>query len=475
MRWLRFTHNMLYNQGRCFLDRIDRYIDCSDNFSLNHILSLRTYSRIIIMKLTLYVNYIQRRIQTMDVLYKTCCGIDVHKMKLVACLCKGHKQEIKEFSAKTKDIKAMTNWLEENQCEMVAMESTSVYWKPLVNIFEMRGLNYMIVNAKDFKAVPGRKTDVLDSAWLADLLRHGLLKSSFIPSREQRELREATRYRKAITEERARALNRLQKLLEGANIKIGSVLSTITGKTTMNLLDYVLNNDEMMDEKTAETLIISRISASVKEVTEAMEGIMTPFQKMMMKQVLTHLHELSERIEEMDIIIDTYMAEYWGAIKKLEQIPGVGKKSAEIILAEIGLDMNQFPTAGHLASWAGVAPGNNESAGKRKSGRTRKGNKILKSTLAQAAKSAAKNKNSFFHAQYQRIAIRRGKNRATLAVAHSILIAIYHLLKDDQEFIDLGSDYYYQFNTEKKINSYLKKLAALGYRVDEHSTISPVG
>lgn len=304
----------------------------------------------------------------MDVLYKTCCGIDVHKMKLVACLCKGHKQEIKEFSAKTKDIKAMANWLEENQCEMVAMESTSVYWKPLVNIFEMRGLNYMIVNAKDFKAVPGRKTDVLDSAWLADLLRHGLLKSSFIPSREQRELREATRYRKAITEERARALNRLQKLLEGANIKIGSVLSTITGKTTMNLLDYVLNNDEMMDEKTAETLIISRISASVKEVTEAMEGMMTPFQKMMMKQVLTHLHELSERIEEMDIIIDTYMAEYWGAIKKLEQIPGVGKKSAEIILAEIGLDMNQFPTAGHLASWAGVAPGNNESAGKRKSG-----------------------------------------------------------------------------------------------------------
>lgn len=411
----------------------------------------------------------------MDVLYKTCCGIDVHKMKLVACLCKGHKQEIKEFSAKTKDIKAMANWLEENQCEMVAMESTSVYWKPLVNIFEMRGLNDMIVNAKDFKAVPGRKTDVLDSAWLADLLRHGLLKSSFIPSREQRELREATRYRKAITEERARALNRLQKLLEGANIKIGSVLSTITGKTTMNLLDYVLNNDEMMDEKTAETLIISRISASVKEVTEAMEGIMPPFQKMMMKQVLTHLHQLSERIEEMDIIIDTYMTEYWEAIKKLEQIPRVGKKSAEIILAEIGLDMNQFPTAGHLASWAGVAPGNNESAGKRKSGRTRKGNKILKSTLAQAAKSAAKNKNSFFHAQYQRIAIRRGKNRATLAVAHSILIAIYHMLKDDQEFIDLGSDYYHQFNTEKKINSYLKKLAALGYRVDEHSTISPVG
>lgn len=407
----------------------------------------------------------------MDVIYKTCCGIDVHKMKLVACLRKGRKQEIKEFSAKTKDIKEMAQWLEANQCEMVAMESTSVYWKPLVNIFEMRGLDYIVVNAKEFKAVPGRKTDILDSAWLADLLCHGLLKSSFIPTRDQRELREATRYRKSITEERARALNRLQKMLEGANIKIGSILSTITGKTTMNLLDYVLNNDQMMDEKIAETLIISRISASTLEVTEAMEGIMTPFQKIMMKQVLKHLAELSERIEEMDIIVDTYMADYWQAIKKLEQIPGVGKKSAEIILAEIGVNMNQFPSAGHLASWAGVCPGNNESAGKRKSGRTRKGNKILRSTLAQVAKSAAKNKSSFLSAQYQRIAIKRGKNRATMAVAHTILIAIYHMLKDNQDFVDLGCDYYNQFNTDKKINSYLKKLADLGYEFKEPSTI----
>lgn len=402
----------------------------------------------------------------MDIVYRTCCGIDVHKMKLVACLCKGRKQEIKEFSAKTKDIKAMADWLQENHCEMIAMESTSVYWKPLVNIFEMRGLNYIIVNAKDYKAVPGRKTDILDSAWLADLLRHGLLKASFIPTREQRELREATRYRKALTEERARALNRLQKMLEGANIKIGSVLSKITGKTTMNLLDYVLKNDEMMDEKIAETLIVSRISASALEVTEAMEGIMTPFQKILMNEVLVHLQELSKRIEQMDIIVDTYMTEYDEAIKKLEQIPGVGKKSAEIILAEIGLDMNQFPSAAHLASWAGVSPGNNESAGKRKSGRTRKGNKILKATLAQAAKSASKNKNSFFHAQYQRIATKRGKNRATLAVAHSILIAIYHMLKNNEDFIDLGADYYHQFNKEKKINSYVKKLEALGCKID---------
>ena len=392
----------------------------------------------------------------MDVIYKTCCGIDVHKKKLVACLRKGRKQEIKEFGAKTKDIKLMTKWLVENECEMIAMESTSIYWKPLVNIFEIMDLNYMVVNAKEFKAVPGRKTDILDSEWLADLLRHGLLKASYIPTREQRELREATRYRKVMTEERARALNRLQKMLEGANIKISSVVSDITGKTSMNLIDYILTNDEQMDEKIAETLIISRISASALEIAEAMDGIMTSFQKVLMKEVLIHLEELSKRIEAMDKIIDEYMIEYCEGIKKLEQIPGIGKKSAQIILAEIGLDMDRFPTAAHLASWAGVAPGNNESAGKRKSGRTRKGNKTLKSILTQVAKSSAQSKNSFFHAQYQRIAVKRGKNRATMAVAHSILIAIYYMLKNNEDFHDLGSDYYNQFNTDKKINSYLK-------------------
>lgn len=247
----------------------------------------------------------------MDVIYKTCCGIDVHKKKLVACLRKGRKREFKEFGAKTKDIKLMTKWLAENECEMIAMESTSIYWKPLVNIFEIMDLNYMVVNAKEFKAVPGRKTDILDSEWLADLLRHGLLKASYIPTREQRELREATRYRKVMTEERARALNRLQKMLEGASIKISSVVSDITGKTSMNLIDYMLTNDE----KIAETLIISRISASALEIAEAMDGIMTSFQKTLMKEVLIHLEELSKRIEAMDKIIDEYMTEYCEGIK----------------------------------------------------------------------------------------------------------------------------------------------------------------
>lgn len=211
----------------------------------------------------------------MDVIYKRCCGIDVHKMKLVACLKKGNKQEIKEFSAETKDIKKMADWLLTEKCEMIAMESTASYWKPLVNIFEMKGLEYIIINAKEYKNVPGRKTDVADSEWIADLLKHGLLKASFIPTREQRELREATRYRKSITEERSRALNRLQKMLEGANIKITSILSEVTGKTCMSLIEYVLNNENDIDANKARELVTTNIGATIEEVVDAMEGIIT--------------------------------------------------------------------------------------------------------------------------------------------------------------------------------------------------------
>jgi transposase len=402
----------------------------------------------------------------LEALYLKCCGVDVHKKKLVACLRIGRKKQIREFGAKTKDIKEMVNWLKDHDCEMVAMESTSVYWKPLVNIFEMKELDYMVVNAKDFKNVPGRKTDVADSEWLAQLLQHGLLKSSYIPTREQRELREACRYRKKIIEERARGLNRLQKQLEGANIKLSSIVSNIEGVTSMNLLDYVLNNEDDIDEAKARELIISRISASVEEVVDAMDGILTDFQKRLMKEVIEHLKGLAIRILKMDELIDEYMEDYHAAIKKLEKIPGIGKKSAEVILAEIGLDMGRFPTASHLASWAGVCPGNNESAGKRLSGKSKKRNSILKTTLIQSATTAVKNKNSFFHAQYLRLSTKRGKKRATVAVAHSILISIYHILQEDKEFVDLGSDYYNQFNTEKKANSYLKKLVALGYHVE---------
>lgn len=252
-------------------------------------------------------------------------------------------------------------------------------------------------------------------------------------------------------------------MLEGANIKITSILAEVTGKTCMSLIEYVLNNEIEIDVNKVQELIITNISATIEEVVDAMEEIITPFQKIMMKKVIKHINELANRIEDMNKIIEEYMKDYENNIKKLEKLPGIGKTTAQIILVEIGQDMSSFPTENHISSWAGVCHGNNESAGKRRSGKTRKGNKILKSTLAQCAKAASKNKNSFFYAQYHRICVRRGKNRATLSVAHSILISIYHIIKDDVEFNELDADSYNQFNTEKKINSYLKKLKELGW------------
>lgn len=403
----------------------------------------------------------------MEVMYKSCCGIDVHKNKLVACLkIKGKGQEIKEFSGETEEIKKMADWLKENNCEKIAMESTASYWKPLVNIFEIKELNYTIINAREYKNLPGKKTDVLDSEWIADLLQHGLLKDSYIPSREQRELREATRYRKSLTEERTRALNRLQKMLEGANIKITSILSNVMGVTSRNLIEFVLNNDEELSMEKASELVVTKIHANLEQVCKAMDGIITPFQKVMMKEVISHIDELTKRIAEMDKIIDEYMIDYENSKKKLIKIPGIGKRSAEIILAEIGQDMSRFPTAGHISSWAGLCPGNNESAGKRRSGRTRTGNKILKSILVECAQSAVLRKNTFYYAQYQRLAMKRGKKRAIVAVAHSMLIGIYYMLKENKEYVDLGVDYYNQFNREKKANAYIKKIESLGYKVE---------
>lgn len=409
----------------------------------------------------------------MEIIYKSCCGIDVHKNKLVACLkIKGKKNVIKEFSGQTEDIKNMANWLLENDCKKIAMESTASFWKPLVNIFEMKKLDYTVINARDYKNLPGKKTDVLDSEWIADLLQHGMLRDSYIPSREQRELREATRYRKSLTQERARGLNRLQKMLEGANIKITSILSGVLGVTSRNLIEYVLENDEDITKEKANELVTTKVHAKLEDIVKAMNGIITPFQKTMMKEVIKHIDELTERIKEMDALIDEYMKEYEKNKKKLEKIPGLGKRSSEIILAEIGQDMKRFPTAGHISSWAGVCPGNNESAGKKRSGKTRKGNKILKSTLVECAQSAVRRKDTFFYAQYQRISMRRGKKRAILAVAHSILISIYYMIKEDKEYEDLGADFYNKFNKEKKANAYMKKLKELGYDVQIVAQVS---
>ena len=398
----------------------------------------------------------------MDVVYRCCCGIDVHKKTIVACLIINNKQEVREFGTNTGEIRGLASWLRENHCEMIAMESTGVYWKPLYNLFEMLELNAMVVNAAHMKALPGRKTDVKDAVWIADLLRHGLLKASYIPDREQRELREISRYRKSLIEERSREVNRLQKVLEGANIKLSSVVGDIRGKSARKLLDIVTMDKHPSTEEVA-LLINVRLRPKLDVIMRSIEGITTSLQRKLMAQIIDHIDDMTVRVNDMDNIIKSYMDQYEAAISAIDEIPGIARRSAEVIIAEIGKDMSRFPSAAHLCSWAGICPGNHQSAGKRQHGKTTQGNKALKSMLVQCAKAAKQVKESYFSAQYQRIAARRGNNRATIAVAHSMLIAIYHVLKNGVAFCDLGSEYYDSFNREHKINGYLKRLNALGW------------
>lgn len=399
----------------------------------------------------------------MQTVYERCCGIDVHKKIIVVCFRNGKRSEIRKYDTLTRSIKELGNWLVESECQMVAMESTGAYWKPIYNILELLNLEVMVVNAHHMKNVPGRKTDVKDAEWIADLLQHGLLKASYIPDRAQRELREIVRYRKSLVEERARELNRLEKVLEGANIKLSSFVSDLSGKSSRNLLEQALVGE--INEGNIGDLIHSSMLSKKTELLEAMEGCFSQIQKQLVKAILDHIDDMTRRIRDLDDIIDQQMKDYEEAIKMIDEISGVGKRSAETIISEIGVDMSRFPTDAHLCSWSGLCPGNNESAGKRKSGKTNRGNKYLKSTLIQCAKAAQKNKESFFHAQYQRLVVRRGANRATVAVAHSMLIAIYHMIKNHTPFADLGCGYYAKYNTESKAKYYMKKLQDLGIPV----------
>ena len=405
----------------------------------------------------------------MDKVYDICCGIDVHKKLIVACLRKGNKREIRELGVTTRELLEMTDWLKENNCQMVAMESTASYWKPLFNILESSDLSAMVVNAHHMKAVPGRKTDMKDAEWIAELLQHGLLQASYIPDKAQRELRELVRYRKSLVGERTRELNRLQKMLEGANIKLSGTVTNINGKSARNILEYILTGKKYDEAKYDEMYELNDIShhlkASKEQIIDDLNGVMTQLQRRMMKELLSHLDELNVHIKNLDEEIDNFMKpEEKQASEAIQTVTGIGNTSAQAIIASIGTDMSRFPTDKHLSSWAGLCPGDNESAHKRKSGKTRKGNALLRTTLINCVHTAVKRKSSYFYAQFIRISAHRGKKRAYVAVAHSMLIAIYHILKDKVVFKDLGAEYYNQFNRERKINAYLKKLKALGWQ-----------
>ena len=365
------------------------------------------------------------RMFSMDVLIERACGLDVHKDNITACIITSEGKEIKTFSTKTVYLIVLVDWVKEHKCTHVAMESTSVYWKPIVNLLEAEEIEFLVVNAQHIKAVPGRKTDVKDAEWIAKLLRHGLLKASFIPDRNQRELRELVRYRRSIIEERARQLNRIQKVLEGANIKLGSVVSEITGVSSLDMLRSIAEGND--DLEVLSNMARGKMKQKKEELKLALQGYIQDHQRFMIKTIIEHIDFLTSNIDKLDNEIASRMSNYQEDIERLDSIPGIGARMAEQMLAELGTNIKeQFPTASNMCSWAGLVPGNNQSAGKRKSSKTRNGNKYLKSALIEAAHSVRGSKN-YLGALYRRTAARKGRKRAAVVVAHAILRISYYL------------------------------------------------
>jgi transposase len=344
------------------------------------------------------------------------------------------------------------------------MESTGVYWKPVYNILEQYDLKeIMVVNAQHIKNVPGRKTDRIDASWIAKLLRHGLIKGSFIQNREQRELKELVGYRKSLIEERVREVNRIQKVLEGAGIKLASVATDITGVSGRSMLNAIASgiDDPVLLAKMAK----GSLRGKKDQLEQSLFGLVGKHQRMMISTQLRHIDYLDQEIARLDKEVEEQMRPFEQEIILLDGITGIGIRSAQVILACIGTDMSRFPSKSHIASWAGLSPGNNESAGKRKKAKTTKGNPLLRSTLIQAAKVASRSKGTYLFAQYHRIAARRGKNKAAVAVAHSILVIAYSMLKHHQPYQEMGADYFAKINANAIKNRAIKQLEMLGYQV----------
>lgn len=402
----------------------------------------------------------------METLYTSCCGLDVHLKTVVACLLKvvGQKvhKQVRVFKTMTQDILALSDWLQAEACTHVAMESTGVYWKPIYNLLEGH-FELLVVNAQHMKTVPGRKTDVADAEWIADLLRHGLLRGSFIPDAPQREVRELTRYRRTLVEERARLINRLQKVLEDANIKLSSVVSNIMGVSARAMLEALLAGQT--DPVALAELARGRLREKHDQLVQALVGYFKPHHAFMLTDHLAHLDYLTEAIERVEAEIEQRLQPVALEVALLDTIPGISQQIAHVILAEIGTDLSRFPSARHLASWAGLCPGNNESAGKRYSGKTRKGSPYLRTALVEAAHAAVRTKNTYLAAQYRRLAPRRGRKRALVALAHTILTIIYHMLKRKEPYHDLGGNYFDEHDRQAVEKRLVGRLRKLGYEV----------
>lgn len=375
---------------------------------------------------------------SLDVLYDRCAGLDLHKQTVVACrITPGTNgrvvREVRTFGPMTADLLALGDWLEAGGVTHIAMESTGVYWKPVWNLCEER-FGLLLVNAAHVKVVPGRKRDVGDAEWLADLLRHGLLAPSFVPDRPARELRELTRYRSALVRERTAEINRLQKTLEGANIKLASVVSEVTGVSARAMLAELIAGSE--DAAALAELAQGQLRRQIGALTQALTGRMSAHQRFMLAQHLARIDELEAHIAEVGVEIAERLRPFEAELTILDSIPGIGRWSAEVLLAEMGPDMSRFPTAGHLASWAGMCPGHHESAGKRRSGKTRKGSPWLRVTLTEAAYAAGRTRDTFLSARYRRLIGRLGKKKTAIAVGRTILELAHHLLQAGQLYDD---------------------------------------
>lgn len=396
-------------------------------------------------------------------IYERCAGMDVHKKSVTVCVITPEETETKTFLTMTRSIEALADWLASLGIKDIAMESTGSYWKPIYNLLELRDFEITLVNARHVKTVPGRKTDVKDAEWLAQLMQHGLLTGSFVPTREQRELRELTRYRRTLIDERADEVNRLQKVLEGGNIKLGDVASDVMGKSGRTMLKAIVAGET--NPETLASFALGRMKGKEEQLKEALYGTLNEHQSMMLKMQLDHIEYLDRMIEKLDQEVAERLRPLDELIDRLDEIPGVGRRSAEEILAEIGIDMSRFPTDRHLASWAGMSPGNNESAGKRKSGRTPHGNPHLRRTLVQCAHSAAKTRNTYLGAQFKSISSRRGGKRAAVAVGHSILTVIYHMIKNRTQYEDPGSNFLDRIKQERTVEHAVKRLESVGFAV----------
>jgi len=401
----------------------------------------------------------------MDILIERACGLDVHKKSITACALTPEGKEIKTFATHTVSLLELVDWIKARGCTHVAMESTGVFWKPIVNLLEAEDLVFLVVNAMHMKAVPGRKTDVKDAEWIASLLQHGLLKASYIPDRNQRELRELIRYRRSLIQERARELNRIQKILEGANIKLASVASNVMGKSGRDMLEAMISGET--DPEQLAGFARGTMKRKKAELELALRGHMNPHQRLMLKTMIAHIDFVDVQIDGLDQEVSKRLDPFKEDLERIDTIPGIATRTAEQIMAEIGASENlraRFPSAGHLCSWAGLTPGQNQSAGKRTSAKTRKGNKYLRAALVEAAHTI-RGSDNYLGAQYRRIAARKGKQRAAVAVAHSMMTIVYHLLTRQENYKDLGVDYFDKRREQIIVKQSMRRLQELGYTV----------